>query len=121
MKCLFIVFVGCALVLTGCGEKSQDTEAGTNSQSSSGNPLTAPVDYLGGIVKAKQKADKTVLNVDTATLEQAIVTFQIEKGRAPKDLNEVVVGQFITRLPTVPEGMKLAYDPQTGKVSVVKK
>ena len=112
-----------ALLLTACGSKSGPEASGdkTNAQSSAGNPLTAPVDYLGAVVKARKDADTTIAKIDTASLNQAITMFNAEKGRFPKDLNELVQGQYIPRVPTPPQGMQLSYDPQSGKVSVVKK
>lgn len=112
-----------ALLVTACGSKSGPEAPAdkTNAQSSAGNPLTAPVDYLGAVVKARKDADTTIMKIDTASLNQAITMFNAEKGRFPKDLNELVKEQYIPRLPTTPEGMALSYDPQSGKVSVVKK
>jgi hypothetical protein len=112
-----------ALLLAGCGDKSGSGTSAqkTNAQASGGSPITAPVDYLGAVVKARQNADKTLSKVDTESLNQAISMFNVEKGRNPRDLNELVEGQFIPRLPKVPEGMQYSYDPQSGKVTLVKK
>ena len=46
--------------------------------------------------------------------------FNVEQGRNPKDLNELVEKKFIPRLPAAPTGMKLEYDATAGKVTVVK-
>jgi len=48
-----------ALLLIGCGEKSDKPSASTNA-ASGGSVLTAPVDYLGSITKGQQNAVKTV-------------------------------------------------------------
>ena len=104
------------LFLLGCGEKSGQPPANTTN-SSSGNPLNAPGDYLRGMGKAQQSAVKTV---DTASLNQAIQLFNVEKGRNPTDLNELVQQKFIPQIPAPPLGYKLSYDPGSGKVSVVK-
>ena len=105
----------------GCGgDSSQPAKPATNAPStnaSSGNPLTAPVDYLAAAGKAQQSAVKTV---DTVSINQAIQLFLVENGRYPKDLNELVEKKFMPKLPAAPYGMKLAYDANTGKVSVVK-
>ncbi len=45
--------------------------------------------------------------------------FNVENGRNPKDLNELVEKKFIPRIPAAPYGMKLEYDAATGKVKVV--
>src|SRR6266550_1590750 len=108
--------ISCLLILTtlslsGCGEKSYKA-AGTASKSSSGNPLDAPADYLRGVTKAQQSAVKTV---DTASLNQAIQLFNVDKGRNPKDLDELVQQKFIPQIPAAPYGYKLVYDAGSGK------
>lgn len=115
-SCVSVIAAG--LLVAGCGGKSDTTSTtATNSSSSGGNPLNAPADYLRGLNKAEQSAVKTV---DTARIDQAISLFNVEKGRNPKDLNELVKERFLPEIPPVPYGMKLQYDEQAGKVSVVK-
>jgi len=79
--------------------------------------LTAPVDYLRAAGNAQKSAVKTV---DTASLNKAVQLFNVEKGRNPKDLNELVQQKFIPEIPTPPVGSRLVYDPDSGTVSVVK-
>jgi hypothetical protein len=109
--CLLLI-----LSLLGCGEKS-DKQGSGSTNASSGNPLNAPADYLRAVGKAQQSAVKTV---DTSSLNQAIQLFNVEKGRNPKDLDELVKEKFIPQLPAPPYGYKLVYDAGAGKVSVVK-
>jgi|ERR1044071_272472 hypothetical protein len=108
-----------ALLLVGCGDqKSSSPSAGTATNANNGGSvLTAPVDYLRAAGKAQQSAVKTV---DTASLNQAIQLFNVEKGRNPKDLNELVQEKFIPQIPATPYGTKLVYDAASGKVTVVK-
>ncbi len=54
-------------------------------------------------------------------LNYGIDMFNTEKGRYPKDLAEAVASKHITRLPKLPPGEELSYDPKTGKVTVIKK
>ncbi len=49
-----------------------------------------------------------------ASLNQAIQMFQVDKGRFPKDLNELVSEKLINSVPDAPYGMKLDYDATTG-------
>jgi Rieske Fe-S protein len=116
MKTSHLLAVAAGLLLAGCGEKSNPPAQGTNT-TSAGNPLTAPVDYLDAAAKAKQSAVKTV---DVTSLNQAIQMFNVEKGRNPKDLNELVTEKFIPRIPDAPYGTRLEYDAASGKVTVVK-
>ena len=116
MKTLFCFSLAASLFLIGCGESSNKPGQPTNGAASS-NPLNAPADYVGALGKAQQTAVKTV---DTTSLNQAIQMFNVENGRNPKDLNELVEKKFYPKLPAAPIGMKLEYDATAGKVTVVK-
>jgi len=115
MRTPYFLAVAAGLLLAGCSEKSGPSSQ-TNS-ATAGNPLTAPVDYLDAAGKAKQSAVKTV---DVTSLNQAIQMFNVDKGRNPKDLSELVTEKYIPRIPDAPYGMKLDYDASAGKVTVVK-
>jgi hypothetical protein len=112
-----VLLASLAFLLAGCGEKSDKTAPATNASAHGSSPLTAPADYLGAMGKAQQSAVKTV---DTARLNQAIQMFNAEHGKNPKDLNELVEEKYLPRIPDAPYGMKLQYDPVSGKVSVTK-
>ena len=117
MKTIFCVSLAASLFLVGCGESCNQPGQATNGAASSSNPLNAPAAYVGALGKAKQTAVKTA---DTATLNQAIQMFNVEKGRNPKDLDELVTEKYLPKLPAAPYGMKLVYDAAAGKVKVVK-
>jgi len=68
------------------------------------------------MAKAKQNAVKTV---DISALTKAIEMFQVDQGRFPKDLNELVTMKYISRIPDAPVGKKLVYDANAGTVKVV--
>jgi hypothetical protein len=116
MKTPFYLSITASLLLVGCGGESDKSAATTNTTSSGSTPLSAPADYVGALGKAKQTAEKTA---DLATLNQAIQMFNVEKGRNPKDLNELVDEKYIPKMPPAPYGMKLDYDAASGKVKVV--
>jgi hypothetical protein len=113
--CSFSLLLG--LLLVGCGEKSDKPAQTPNGASGGSSPLTAPADYLGAMGKAKQNAVKTA---DVAQINQAIQMYNTEHGKNPKDLNELVEEKYLPRIPDAPYGMKLQYDPVTGRVSVTK-
>jgi len=117
MKIIFCQLLAVSVVLTGCGEKPGQPGGPTNGASTGGSPLSAPADYVGALGKAQQTAVKTA---DVTSLNQAIQMFNVEQGRNPKDLNELVEKKFIPKLPETPRGMKLDYDATAGKVKVVK-
>ncbi len=120
-----IALFGCLIVsgcLLGCGESSSDSSGGSAQTNNAGGSneagvITAPVDYLGALAQAKQHSVKVV---DLATVNQAIQTFQVEHGRFPNDLNELVTEKYLPRIPDAPYGMKITYDATTGKAAVVK-
>jgi hypothetical protein len=117
MKMPFYLSMAASLLLVGCGEQSDKPAAPTNTTSSGSSPLSAPADYVGALGKAQQTAVKTV---DTTSLNQAIQLFNVDKGRNPKDLDELVAEKYIPKLPDAPFGMKLNYDAASGKVTAVK-
>jgi hypothetical protein len=117
MKTLFCSCLAASLFLLGCSGSSDEPARPTNATAAGSSPLSAPADYLGALGKAQQTAVKTV---DTTSLNQAIQMFNVENGRNPKDLNELVEKKFIPRIPAAPYGMKLEYDATAGKVKVVK-
>jgi hypothetical protein len=117
VKPSFCLSLAASLLLIGCGESSNQPAQATNGATSGSSPLSAPADYVGALGKAQQAAVKTV---DTTSLNQAIQLFNVENGRNPKDLNELVEKKFIPKIPDAPHGMKLDYDATAGKVKVVK-
>lgn len=119
MKSLIIPLAAAALLLTGCGPgDSAKSAAGTTpaAKNDSGNPLTAPADYLGAVVDAKKHSEKVI---DVSALNQAIQLFNVQEGRLPKSLDELVPN-YIGKLPPTPFGTKLVYDAVAGTVKVVK-
>jgi hypothetical protein len=117
MKTPLFLSLAAATLLAGCGEKSSPPPTATNSTTSGSTPASAPADYLGALGKAQQTAVKTV---DTSSRNQAIQMFNVDKGRYPKDLDELVTEKFIPKLPPAPYGMKLVYDATNGMVKAVK-
>lgn len=118
MKTPFIAVIISALALAGCGQKDQSEAPKPTNAAASGNPITAPVDYLGAIAKAKKSSEKTI---DTVSLNKSIQLFQVSEGRFPKDLDELVTEKYLTKLPEAPYGMKIVYDATKGEVKVVPK
>jgi hypothetical protein len=103
---------GCLLL--GCSKSDPTPE--TKPAKSSGNPITAPVDYLGAVAQGQKRAMKTL---DQVGLNQTIQMFYANEGRFPKDLNELVKPDYLSTLPTPPPGMKFNYNPATGELKVV--
>ena len=118
MKRFAIVFVATGLAMTGCGKKSDSPKPPTtNTTSEVGNPLTAPVDYLGAINRAQKVAVKTI---DIASTRKALDLFYAQEDRYPKDLDELIARHYLPELPKLPRGMVYDYDSKTGSLTVLK-
>lgn len=115
MKASALGLAAALLVLAGCSK--QETPTPQADQSATGNPVTAPVDYLGAVGQAKRVAEKTV---DAASLNQAIQLFYAQEDRFPKDLNELVADRYIPAVPPPPAGMRWDYNAQTGAIRAVR-
>ncbi|MBX3746957.1 MAG: hypothetical protein KF833_16740 [Verrucomicrobiae bacterium] len=105
------------LVGAGCGgEPKEGAGEGASGGTKSGNPLTAPVDYLGAVGQAQRQAAQVV---DLSNLQHAIRTFEAGEGRRPGRLEELVEEGYLPRLPAAPAGQRFQYDPRTGSVGLV--
>ncbi|MGV3772957.1 MAG: hypothetical protein ACO1QB_08650 [Verrucomicrobiales bacterium] len=102
------------LTLTSCGSKDAKPDLENNS---SGNPLSAPADYLGAVNKAQKSAGR---NIDMASLQQAIQMFQANEDRFPTNLQEVVAKNYLREVPTAPAGYRLTYNPKTGAAKMLR-
>ena len=114
-----LLSLAAGLLLAGCGSSDSGKPAqATNATPNygSGNPITAPVDYLGAVGQAQKFAIKTI---DLSYLNEAIQQFNAAEGRLPKDLNELMPN-YIGKIPQAPYGSKIVYDPNSGTVKVVK-
>jgi len=117
MKAQIVAWLLAVCGLAGCGRSKPATTGGaTNAASSGGNPLTAPVDYVGAVGQAQKHAVKVV---DTVQVQQAVQQFHAAEDRYPKDLDELVREGYLPRLPQLPAGMQYAYNPANGQVKAV--
>ena len=115
MKAIALLPVIALLLLTGCGQSGSSSQASTNAADNAAKADNVP--YIGAMARAERNAGATA---DIATLKPAIDQFQVDKGRYPKDLNELVTEKYISKVPEAPYGMKIDYDPTTGTAKVVK-
>ena len=115
MKAIVLLPVAALFFLTGCGQSGNSSQSSTNPAENAAKVDNVP--YIGAMAKAERNASATS---DLATLRPAIDQFQLDKGRYPKDLNELVQEKYISKVPEAPYGMKIDYDPATGTAKVVK-
>jgi len=115
MKAIALLPIVAALFLTGCGQSGGSSQASTNAADNATKADNVP--YIGAMAQAKRNAAATV---DVTSLKTAIDQFEVDKGRYPKDLNELITEKYISKVPDAPYGMKIDYDPNTGAVKVVK-
>jgi hypothetical protein len=115
-NCRGLIYLAGALVVGGCGKEktSEQPPAPASPAPSASQPNRDG--YLGTLVKGQQVAVK---GIDTAALNQEVQLFNVQEGRLPKDLNELVTMHYLGKLPDAPAGMKLNYDAAQGKVTVV--
>jgi hypothetical protein len=116
MKTIAFVSVAALALATGCSQEGGQPAAQTNTTSSGGSVVTAPVDYLNTITKQERSTEK---KIDVAVINQNIQLFQVQGGRYPKDLNELVEKNYMKQIPVPPHGSKLDYDAEAGTVKVV--
>lgn len=119
MKASFFIATAAGLLLAGCGDNNPPkTAQATNATPNyaSGNPLTAPGDYLGAVVQAQKYSEKVI---DVSYINQDIQMFNASEGRYPKDLQEMVP-DYLPKIPAAPYGYKIVYDTNTHTVNVVK-
>jgi hypothetical protein len=107
-----IISIAAAALLAGCSGKSDSTAQGTNTVSTATNGFGGYVKSLG---EAQKTADKTI---DVTSINKAIELFNVQEGRFPKDLKELVPG-YMPKIPAAPAGSKLVYDATNGTVKVV--
>ena len=105
-----------ALIFTaGCSPADNSSQTANSSSRNMTND-GAFGQYMGALAQAKQTAGKTV---DVASLREEIHLFQVDKGRYPASLDELVQNNYIKKIPDAPYRMKIDYNPETGDVNVV--
>ena len=107
-----ILLIACAAVGPGCKKPESKPAA-----ASSGNPVTAPLDYLAAQGRAKKFAEKAI---STAELTSAIQKFQGMEDRYPRDLNELAQQHYLQAPPVPPRGMRFLYNSQNGEIRIVR-
>jgi hypothetical protein len=104
---LLLPVVPALVLLSGCDGGS------SSSQPESTNPADITNNTL---VNSKRTADKTL---DVSYINQAIQLYNVQEGRLPKTLDELVP-KYIAKIPDAPLGYKVTYDAQKGEASVVR-
>jgi hypothetical protein len=117
MKALSLSAALLMLLTAACAKKEEAKQQNLLTNNSSGNPLTAPVDYLGAVNQARKTAIKTI---DQAGLNNAIQRFYVEEERFPKDLNELAQKRYIQAVPEPPPGSRFVYHPASGELKIVR-
>ena len=114
MKKPILLSLLAAGLLSACDDKSGGGAGSTNAPTNP-KPQNALSDYGSALANAQNNAVKTV---DLAALNQAVSMFNVDQGRYPTNLNELVDKKYMSQMPAAPRGMKLVYDAAAGKVSV---
>jgi len=101
-----LLSMAAAFLLAGC-------DAGSNSQPPPVNPADVTNNTL---VNSKRTADKTI---DVSYINQAIQLYNVQEGRLPKTLDELVP-RYIAKIPDAPFGYKITYDATKGEAGCVR-
>jgi ABC-type glycerol-3-phosphate transport system substrate-binding protein len=107
-----LISIAAAALLAGCSGKSGSSAQGTNTVNTATNGFGG---YVKGMTEDKKTADKTI---DVTSINQELQLFNVQEGRYPKTLQELVPG-YMAKIPDAPIGSKLVYDPNAGTVKVV--
>ena len=107
----------CVFMLVLLGSACADGAKPDINENSSGNPVTAPVDYLGAVNKGRKKA---IGEVGLMQVNSALNTFQASNSRPAKSLQELISEGYLGALPDLPAGMIWHYNTETGKASIVR-
>ena len=84
----------------------------------SGNPATAPVDYLGAINQGKNKA---VIDAALLQVNNALGQYQATNFKPAPSLQQLIDDDLLNALPQIPDDAQWQYDPQTGQATVAPK
>ena len=99
--------VALAALLAGCGKSGSGSQASTATNGFGG--------YVKSMGEVQKAAGKTI---DVSYLNQAVQLFNVQEGRNPKNLQELVPS-YVAKIPDAPLGSKIVYDATTGTVKVV--
>jgi hypothetical protein len=120
MRTFLLLLIAAAMIIAGCkknnpaGQSAPATNT-TATATNRGSLATAPVDYLNTMVQAQKSANKTI---DVSYINQALQLFNVQEGRYPKNLQELVPN-YVAKIPDAPPGSKIVHDATSGTVKVV--
>ena len=102
-----VVVIFLTVGLAACGKKSApESEEDLN-------PANA-VEKYGGVMGKTYKRAKSFDAL--LSLKHDITSFQVEQGRWPTSLQELVEKEYTKELPKPPEGMSFKYNPGNGSI-----
>jgi hypothetical protein len=117
MKFPFFSIAAGALLLAGCGNNTSNPTQTTNTSSS---PPSAPAPSGDNYGSALANAQNRAIDVVGMTaLQEAIRNFNVNEGRYPKDLDELVSSKFLAKIPPAPRGKRFNYNAATGDIKLV--
>jgi hypothetical protein len=94
--------VAVALLLSACGREET-------------KPVRQPNDYRTMIEHARKRQASSA---GLKTVTDAMRKFEVDLGRAPKDLTELVRLGYIEEVPPPPDGQTYVYDPELANVQL---
>ncbi|HTI72001.1 MAG TPA: hypothetical protein VMF06_18650 [Candidatus Limnocylindria bacterium] len=116
MKILMATMVVSAALLTGCNKGQKDAKADSKAGTSEDNPINAPMNYLAAEAAAKKSSERVI---NLAPVHGAIQQFYAAEDRYPRSIDELVKSGYLGKVPQLPEGQGLYYNPNNGEYKVV--
>jgi len=110
-KSILLLFAGVlgAVIMLGCSRKPATTAENTAGEKR---------DYRQMIERVR---NRTAYNASLEEVKNAVEKFQVDLGRLPTNLLELVRFNYLPKVPEkVPEGYTFGYDYVRGRVSFVK-
>ena len=97
--CAALPFALALTLLVGCAKKEKAAEPNLLTNNNSGNPLTAPVDYLGAVKLSELVAKQTKKSSDVAVMQMhdnrqnlgALVIGRVRRRQGPRSERGVVL------------------------------
>ena len=107
--------IALSLLLAACSSKER-ARATRNADPEITNVDTNEIANVDYRKRMKDRRENTPEDEKVFALRQRIYRFQLEIGRVPTNLHELIKHQYVTDLPKAPPGKKYVYDPERGNL-----
>jgi len=103
----------------GAVTSSQPTVASATANATANQPQSAGAMLEGYGHTLAQARGKAQYKTSFISVNQAIQAYQVEHGKSPGSLDDIIKEGLLPRLPDLPKGKRYNYNPQTGELTIV--